>query len=170
MTTSAELLVDAFGRIKEEVHAVVAGLSTDELARRVNDDANSIAWLVWHLTRVQDDHVAGVAETRQVWESGEWAAQFGLPAGSMDTGYGNTSEQVAAIMVESADVLTAYYDAVHERTIRYVGTLTDDDLPRIVDKSWDPPVTLAVRLMSVINDDLQHAGQAAYLRGMIQYS
>jgi uncharacterized damage-inducible protein DinB len=167
--TSADLLTDAFERVRETVYDAVMGLTAEQLAFRPYPAGNSIAWLVWHLTRIQDDHVAGVAETRQVWESGEWAARFGLPAGSMDTGYGNTPEQVAAITVESAGVLTAYYDAVHERTILYVSTLTDDDLPRIVDKSWDPPVTLAVRLVSVINDDLQHAGQAAYLRGLIQY-
>ena len=167
--TSASLLTDAFERVRETVYDAVMGLTLEQLAFRPYPAGNSIAWLVWHLTRIQDDHIAGVAETEQVWESEEWAPRFGLPAGSMDTGYGNTSEQVAAIVVESAEVLTAYYDAVHVRTIRYVSTLTDDDLPRIVDKSWDPPVTLAVRLVSVINDDLQHAGQAAYLRGMIQY-
>ena len=167
--TSASLLTDAFERVRETVYDAVMGLTAEQLAFRPYPAANSIAWLVWHLTRVQDDHVAGVAETEQVWESGGWAPRFGLPTGSMDTGYGNTSEQVAVVIVESADVLTAYYDAVHERSIRYVSTLTDDDLPRIVDKSWDPAVTLSVRLVSVINDDLQHAGQAAYLRGMIQY-
>lgn len=167
--TSASLLADAFERVRETVYDAVMGLTAEQLAFRPYPAGNSIAWLVWHLTRVQDDHVADVAETGQVWESGEWAPRFGLAAGSMDTGYGNTSEQVARITVKSADVLTAYYDAVHERTIRYVTTLTDADLPRIVDKSWDPPVTLGVRLVSVIDDDLQHAGQAAYLRGMIQY-
>jgi len=167
--TSADLLTDAFERVRETVYDAVMGLTAEQLSFRPYPAGNSIAWLVWHLTRVQDDHIAGVAETRQVWEAGEWAPRFGLLTGSMDTGYGNTSEQVSAINVKSAEVLTAYYDAVHERTIRYVSTLTDDDLPRIVDKSWNPPVTLAVRLVSVINDDLQHAGQAAYLRGMIQF-
>src|SRR5262249_56478537 len=133
--TSGSLLADAFERVRETVYNAVMGLNAEQLAFRPYAAGNSIAWLVWHLTRVQDDHVAGVAETRQVWESGEWATRFGLPTGSMDTGYGDTSEQVSAITVESADVLTAYYDAVHERTIRYVSTLTDDDLPRIVDKS-----------------------------------
>ena len=167
--TSASLLTDAFGRVRETVYDAVMGLTAEQLAFRPYPAGNSIAWLVWHLTRIQDDHVAGVAETEQVWESGEWAARFGRPAGSMDTGYGNTLEQVAAIRVESAEVLTAYYDAVHEQTIRYVSTLTDADLARIVDRSWDPPVTLGVRLVSVIDDDLEHAGQAAYLRGMIEY-
>jgi len=167
--TSADLLTDAFERVREAVYDAVMGLTPEQLAFRPYPAGNSIAWLVWHLTRIQDDHVAGVAETSQVCESGEWAPRFGLEPGSVDTGYGHRPAQVAAITVTSSEVLTAYYDAVHERTIRYVSTLTDDDLPRIVDKSWDPPVTLGVRLMSVINDDLQHAGQAAYLRGMIQY-
>src|SRR6516225_9268172 len=131
--TSASLLTDAFSRVHEAVHAAVMGLTPEQLSFRPYPAGNSIAWLIWHLTRIQDDHIAGVAETREVWESGEWAQQFGLQAGSRDTGYGNTSEQVAAIVVKSAEVLTAYYDAVHERTIRYVSTLTDDDLPRIVD-------------------------------------
>jgi uncharacterized damage-inducible protein DinB len=167
--TSADLLTDAFGRVRESVHQAVMGLTPQQLAFRPYPGGNSIAWLVWHLTRIQDDHVAGVAGTKQVWQSGDWAPRFGLPADSMEHGYGHTPDQVTAIIVNSAEVLTAYYDAVHERTIRYVSTLTDADLPRIVDTSWDPPVTLAVRLVSVIDDDLEHAGQAAYLRGMIEY-
>ena len=167
--TSASLLADAFTRVRETVLEAVMGLTPEQLAFRPYPGGNSIAWLIWHLTRIQDDHVAGVVQTAQVWQSGEWAPRFGLAPGSMEHGYGHTPEQVAVIRVDSAEVLTAYYDAVHERTIRYVTTLTDADLPRIVDRHWDPPVTLGVRLVSVISDDLQHAGQAAYLRGLIEY-
>ena len=166
--TSADLLLDAFGRIRETVVEAVMGLTPEQLAFRPAPEANSIGWLVWHLTRVQDDHIAGVAKTEQVWSSGEWAPKFGLPAGSYDTGYGHSSGQVAAVKVDSAEVLTAYYDAVHERTLRFVTALTDADLPRVVDDAWDPPVTLAVRIISVISDDLQHAGAAMYLRGIIE--
>jgi uncharacterized damage-inducible protein DinB len=167
--TSASLLADGFSRVRETVSEAVMGLTPEQLAFRPYPEGNSIAWLVWHLTRIQDDHVAGVTQAEQVWQSGEWAPRFGLAPGSMEHGYGHTSEQVAALKVDSAEVLTAYYDAVHERTIRYVTTLTDADLRRIVDRNWDPPVTVAVRLVSVISDDLQHAGQASYLRGMIEY-
>jgi uncharacterized damage-inducible protein DinB len=169
-SASASLLTDGFERVREAVYDAVLGLAPEELAFRPYPDGNSVAWLIWHLTRIQDDHVAGVAQTKQVWESGDWAPKFGLESGSMDTGYGHTPKQVAAITVKSGETLTAYYDAVHERTIRYVRTLIDDDLSRIVDTYWDPPVTLGVRLVSVINDDLQHAGQAAYLHGMIAAS
>ncbi|MPY83893.1 MAG: DUF664 domain-containing protein [Actinophytocola sp.] len=164
---SAELLTDAFGRIKGAVQQAVDGLSPDELAYRVDDGANSVAWLVWHLTRIQDDHVCDAASTEQAWTAQGWADRFGLPFTVEDTGYGHSPDDVAAVRVESGELLTDYHDAVHEQTIAYVGTLVDEDLTRIVDRSWDPPVTLGVRLVSVIADDLQHAGQAAFIRGIL---
>jgi Protein of unknown function (DUF664) len=166
--TSPDLLADAFSRIREAVEEAVLGLTPAQLAYRPDPGANSIGWLVWHLTRIQDDHIAGVAQAEQVWDSGQWAKRFGLPPGSRDTGYGHGPESVAVVRPESSEVLLAYYDAVHEKTTRYVANLTEEDYGRIVDRRWDPPVTLAVRLVSVISDDLQHAGQAAYLRGMIE--
>jgi hypothetical protein len=165
--TSAELLADAFDRIRGIVHHAVDGLEPEQLAARVEPDANTIAWLVWHLTRIQDDHVADAAGTEQVWTSRGWAERFGLPFAPSATGYGHSSDDVAAVRVTSAGMLLEYHDEVYARTKGYVATLTDADLDRIVDRSWDPPVTLGVRLVSVISDDLQHAGQAAFLRGLV---
>ena len=162
-----DLLVDAFGRIKETVHGAVLGLSGEELAFRLDEGTNSITWLVWHLTRVQDDHVADAAGTSQVWSDDGWDRRFGLPFPAEETGYGHDADEVSAVQVPSGDLLTGYHDAVHERTLRYLTTLSDDDLDRVVDESWDPPVTLGVRLVSVINDDMQHAGQAGFLRGVV---
>jgi hypothetical protein len=164
--TSADLLTDAFGRIREEVHLATDGLSREQLAYRVDAEANSIAWLIWHLTRIQDDHVCGVAHRQQAWTAAGWADRFGLPFGPEATGYGHDPREVAAVQAD-AETLTGYHDAVFEDTIRYVGTLTDADLPVVVDESWDPPVTLGVRLVSVISDDLQHVGQAAFIRGFL---
>ena len=168
--TSAELLVDAFGRIREVVHRVVGGLTPEQLAFRLGPEANSIAWLVWHLTRIQDDHLADAAQAEQVWTSQGWAERFGLPFHPLATGYGHGADEVAAVRVESGELLVGYYDAVHRQTIGYVERLNDADLARIVDRSWDPPVSLGVRLVSVIADDLQHAGQAAFVRGILQRS
>jgi uncharacterized damage-inducible protein DinB len=166
--TAADLLVDAFGRIRQIVHRVVEGLTPEELTARVDGDANSIAWLVWHLTRIQDDHIADAAESEQVWTSGGWADRFALPFDESATGYGHSSDEVAAVRVESGELLTGYHDAVNERTLAFVEPLTNPDLGRIVDESWDPPVTLGVRLVSVISDNLQHAGQAAFVRGILE--
>jgi uncharacterized damage-inducible protein DinB len=165
--TSAEVLADAFSRVRHVVHQAVDGLPPESLAERIEPGANSIAWLVWHLARVQDDHVSEVAGTEQVWSSEGWAGRFGLPFPTSATGYGHGSQEVAAVRVDSAEVLTGYYDAVHEQTTRFVAGVTDGDLGRIVDESWDPPVSLGVRLVSVISDNLQHAGQAAFIRGIL---
>jgi hypothetical protein len=166
--TSSDLLADAFGRIRDAVYEVVDGLNPVQLEFRPDPQANSIAWLVWHLTRVQDDHIAGVAQTSQLWTADGWAARFGLPFDVTETGYGQQADAVAAVRVASGDLLTGYYDAVYTDTIRHVQRVSDADLGRIVDERWDPPVTLGVRLVSVISDGLQHAGQAAYLRGLVE--
>ncbi|HTI15955.1 MAG TPA: DUF664 domain-containing protein [Dictyobacter sp.] len=162
---SNKLIIDAFGRVQGVVHQTLNGLSVEDLAFRPTASANSIGWLVWHLTRVQDDHIADVAHTKQVWHTG-WSKQLALPFADDATGYGQSSNDIAAVKV-SADLLLGYYDAVHEATIAYVQSLKDEDYANIVDTRWNPPVTLAVRLISVISDDLQHAGQAAYIRGLL---
>lgn len=164
---SRALLIEAFGRIQPIVEGVVDGLDADQLAARPDAEANSVAWLVWHLTRVQDDHVADVAGTEQVWTAGGWHERFGLPFDAAATGYGHTSDEVAAVRPESSELLTGYHAEVAAATRSYLDELTDADLDRVVDEGWDPPVTLGVRLVSVIGDDLAHAGQAAYVRGLL---
>jgi Protein of unknown function (DUF664) len=164
--TPAQLLTDAFERIADGVPGVVEGLDEDQLTWRPGPDANHIAWLVWHLTRIQDDHVADVAGLEQVWTAQGFYDRFGLPFEPGDTGYGHTSEQVAQVRAP-AELLTAYLTAVHEQTTDYLAGVTADDLDRVVDTRWDPPVTLGVRLVSVVDDDLQHLGQAAYVRGLL---
>ncbi|GAU70418.1 hypothetical protein SSP35_19_00540 [Streptomyces sp. NBRC 110611] len=166
MTTSTDLLIDAFGRIREVVEEAVTGLGPEELGARPDDGANSIGWLVWHLTRVQDDHLADAAGTEQIWTSDGWYGRFGLPFAADDTGYGHSRLNVAKVRDLTAELLMGYHQAVHDSTVRYVAGLADEEFPRIVDRSWSPPVTLGVRLISVIADGLQHAGQAAYVRGL----
>ena len=163
----AELLRDLFDRVAVDVHGAVEGLDVDALAHRVDGSTNSIAWLVWHLTRVQDDHVAEVAGIEQAWTRAGWADRFGLPFPAGATGYGDGDAEVAAVRVD-ADLLLGYYDDVHARTLRYLAGLTEADLDRVVDRRWDPPVTLGVRLVSVADDDIQHAGQAALVRGIVE--
>lgn len=167
MTTAPELLTDAFERIRSTVHSAVDGLDERQLTTRIDPDANSIAWLVWHLARVQDDHVAGAAGSEQVWTAAGWHERLGLPFPASALGYGMSSDEVGRVRA-AADLLAGYADAVLDRSLEYLATLDDADLDRVVDEDWDPPVTLAVRLVSVVNDDLQHAGQAAYVRGVVE--
>lgn len=164
--TPTDLLTEALERVRESVHAVLDGLGPDDLVHRPTPDANPIGWLVWHLTRVQDDHVADVAGTEQVWVAGRFADRFDLPYATEEHGWGQSSEQVGRFRAE-ADLLAEYYDATHRRTLEYLAGLGPDDLDRVVDERWDPPVTLGVRLVSVVNDDTQHVGQAAYVKGLL---
>jgi uncharacterized damage-inducible protein DinB len=166
MATSADILLDALSRVHDNVHHAVDGLTEKQLTFRPGGTGNSIAWLVWHLARVQDDHVAEVAGTEQVWTAKGYAKDFGLPFDAADTGYGHSLDEVGLVNL-SAEQLAEYYDAVHEVTETYLKSCTDADLDRVVDDRWDPPVTLGVRLVSVIDDDAQHSGQAAYVRGLV---
>ncbi len=162
---TTDILVDAYGRIRQIVHRVTDGLDTEALEFRPDPDANSIGWLVWHLTRVQDDHISEIAGHEQAWIT--WAQRFAMQPDPTNTGYGHTTQDVAAVRTTAED-LRDYHDVVHDRTLAYLETIDADELERIIDRGWDPPVSVGVRLVSVIGDDLQHAGQAAYVRGLIE--
>ncbi|MDR7081004.1 putative damage-inducible protein DinB [Arthrobacter ginsengisoli] len=162
---SNELLLDSFGRIREIVAATLEGIDDDALVRRPAGNGNSIAWLIWHLSRVEDAQLASAAGLKQVWTAQGFAGRFGLPLSERDTGYGHSFDKVNAVKAPP-ELLQEYYDAVHRQTVTFLATLGDADFDRIVDTRWDPPVTLGVRLVSTIADGLQHAGQAAYAKGL----
>ncbi|GAB3256623.1 DinB family protein [Arthrobacter pigmenti] len=162
-----DVLLEAYSRIPDLVMGAADGLEPGDLEARPNGTGNSIGWLLWHLTRVQDDHIADTAGTEQLWTEEDWVGRFDLPFDPADTGFGHSSGQVDAVNVESADLLVEYYNAVHQRTIKYVQQLTEQDLDKVIDDSWNPPVTLGVRLVSVTQDCVQHAAQAAYVRGLL---
>ncbi|TNC21927.1 mycothiol transferase [Amycolatopsis alkalitolerans] len=166
MSAVSDLVIDGFDRVQRAVHAAVRGLDEDRLAEAPAGGANTIAWLVWHLTRVQDDHLADLEDAPQVWTEKGWYERFGLPFGEGATGYGHSAKEVASVRAP-ANLLTGYHDAVHDQTVAWLSGLKESQLDRIVDEAWDPPVSLGVRLVSVLSDDLQHAGQAAYVRGIV---
>jgi hypothetical protein len=165
--TPAEVLIDALTRTTEGAEGLLGGLSGDDLTHRPAPGANSIAWLVWHLTRVQDDHVADVAGLEQVYTSQGYAERFGLPLDDRDTGYGHSPDEVGQVEAP-ADLLLEYLQAVHAQTVGWLRGVSEEDLDRVVDRRWDPPVTLGVRLVSVADDCAQHLGQASYLRGLLR--
>jgi hypothetical protein len=176
LSASQELLRDSFTRLIEHVDGLVDGLTDEVATYQPAPDANSIAWLIWHSARVQDVQVCDVAAQldgrsdkprsgADVWTSDGWVDRFGLDLPRDDTGYGHSADDVRKVRA-SAELLAGYYHAVHDMTLAFVETLRDDDLQRIVDKRWNPPVTASARLVSVIDDCAQHLGQAAYLRGI----
>ncbi len=165
--TSVELLTDSFTRIPRLVRATVEGLQPAQLRERLDPDANPVGWLIWHLTRVEDDHVSEIAGRPQAWVGEGWAERFGRAADPSDTGYGHSSAQVAGFDPVSADLLVEYHDRVAARTFEGLQGAGDEDLDRVIDVRWDPPVTVGVRFVSVIGDCLQHVGQAAFVKGVL---
>jgi hypothetical protein len=164
---TGDVLIDGFGRVQEVVHETLDGLSAEDLAFRPEPDANSIAWLVWHLSRIEDDHVADLLGVEQRYTADGWADRFGFPFDDSAHGYGHSSEDVAAVRVNGPELLVAYHDATHDLVVSYCRSVDAAELDRVVDRRWDPPVTAGVRIVSVLSDCLQHAGQAAYVRGLL---
>jgi len=160
-----ELLRDSFTRLIEHVEDLTDGL-TDEIALfRPTSTANSIAWLLWHSARQQDLQLCDIAGIEQVWTRDGWDDRFGLELAGNDHGYGHGPEDVGKIRA-SADLLAGYYHGVHKVTLEYIASVTAEDLKRVVDTRWTPPVTASARLVSIIDDAAQHLGQAAYIRGI----
>jgi hypothetical protein len=164
----ASLLLDLYGRIPPLAHDVVDGVELAKLLEPPSPGANPIAWLIWHTARVQDHYFSEQLDTDQIWVEDDWARRFGLDADPSNNGYGHSAAEVAAVRPTEPAVLLEYLDAVYHRTRTVLQALTSADLDRIVDESWDPPVTLGVRLVSIADDGVQHLGQAAYVRGLLQ--
>ena len=163
----AGLLLDMYGRVPELARHAVADLEAADLVRAPAPGANTIGWLVWHLTRVEDEHVSELIGVDQLWVTNDFAGRFGLDPDPHNTGYGHGPDDVAAVRPESADALIDYLEAVDARVREFLATITPKDLDTVVDRRWDPPVTMGVRLVSVADDCIQHAGQAGYARGLL---
>jgi hypothetical protein len=164
---SIEVLQDLYSRIGPTAVRAAEGLPEDVLTARLDPEANTIAWLVWHLARGQDLQVSAAVGREQVWTAGGWDARFDLPFGPDESGYGHTADDVAQVR-SSAELLVGYVQDVAAESVDVISQLAEADLDVVVDRAWDPPVTLGVRLVSVAVDALEHAGQAAFLRGVLE--
>ncbi|MFT8396459.1 mycothiol transferase [Propionibacterium sp.] len=167
MTVDAlDILTDSFDRGLETLPALLDGLGPEDLLWRPGPDANPIAWLSWHIDRCMDAQMAPLMDLPQIWDQG-WRERFGLPYPPLAMGYGQTSEEVAQFDLVDAQLLLGYHHEVAALVRTVLAAERNKDLGRIVDTRWDPPVTAAVRLVSVINDVNQHTGQIAYLKGLL---
>jgi len=164
-----ELIIDGYGRILQVLEEVLDGLTQDDLNQQPRPDCNSMGWLIWHLTRVQDDHIASLMGKDQLWTSEGWHARFNRAPEPKDIGFGHSSKDVAAFQSPDVKTLLGYHRAVLERTKGYIAALSLSDLARKLDEPWYKPLpTVGVRLISIMSDSLQHAGQIAYLRGLLK--
>lgn len=167
--TAIDVLLECYGRIPDLLRDVIDGIDPATLLHQPVIDGhpnNSIGWIVWHIGRMVDAQIAELTGSAEVYADG-WAKRLGVPYPASTHGYGQNAADVARFTVASPNALSDYYDAVHARTVEALHAMRPDDLNRVVDERWDPPVTALVRLVSVVDDAAQHAGQAAYLKGLL---
>ena len=163
------LIIDGYGRVWQVLEEALDRLPQDDLNQQPRPDCNSMGWLTWHLTRVQDDHIASLMGKGQLWTSEGWHAKFNRAPEPKDIGFGHSSEDVAAFQSPDVKTLLDYHRAVLERTKGYIATLSLSDLDRELNEPWYQPLpTVGVRLISIMSDSLQHAGQIAYLCGLLK--
>ncbi len=163
-----DLIIDGYDRIFETLDPALKGLTKAELDKQPDSKSNPLGWTVWHLARGQDSQIADLAKTEQLWLKDGWHKKFKRPADAGDTGYGDSAAEVAAFRSPTAAVLLEYCRAVVAASNRYLKSIDVKELGRVLDEDYQPPPTVGVRIVSVMADSLEHAGEAAYIRGLIK--
>jgi hypothetical protein len=163
-----ELIVDGFDRLPDLAGDALAGVRAADLDWPPGPGRNPLGWTVWHLTRVEDGQIADLMGEPDLWTRDGWHRKFDRPPDHEDSGYGHTARQVAAFRSPSAKVQLDYLRAATERTKQYLARLSPSDLDRVLDEPGPDPATVGVRLLSILADCHQHAGEAAYIRGLIR--
>ena len=163
------VVADALGRVNRVLHRAIEGVPAEVLNKQPMPGSNSMAWLAWHLCRVQDHHISDLLEAPQLWVAEGWHEKFGMAKDEGETGTGHSLGQMAAVKVDSAGLSLGYADAVYERAKHYLATVTPEGLDaEINEPQYFPLPTVGVRLVSIISDNTQHAGQVMYARGLVE--
>ena len=163
------LLVSIYRRMTEETEKILDGLTVEDLRKRPSPGANPIGWLIWHATRSMDRTIGDAVTGQQLWVRDGWHARFGMPPDPMDTGYGHTDEQVDALKIPDVKTLLDYHRAVMNVLENHLGDLSEADLDREYPFSVEPGTKMPFSRRILANvHDIQHIGQAAYVRGLIK--
>ena len=162
-----EMLMGGYEGVLRTLEYTLDGLNEEDLNWQPKPDCNSIGWLAWHLTRWHDVMVSNLMKAEQLWIKEGWHQKFGRAADKEDSGMGAKAEDLAKFKSPDAETQLGYQKAVLERSRRYFPTLTPQDLDKIFEGTpFKPPPTWGMMLMGTLSDSLQHAGQAAYVRGL----
>ena len=169
--TTLEMLIDVLSRSRERFDRAFDGVTLEQANTRPTPDLapriDSLTWLAWHTARELDIQVAPLAGLEPVWITGGHRERFALPLPDDTEDWHHTPEQAALVRVDDLTVLTDYLDAAYALIRGYLAGLTTASLDDVVDRAWDPPVTRASRLASIIDDAAQHSGQAVYTRRLL---
>src|SRR5699024_1481813 len=163
-----KVLQDLVARPSQALDNFWDDLDPSRLNNHPGGHPNSIAWLIWHTARETDAQIAPLADQEQVWTADGFDARFGLTdvhRGTGEVGLGQSAEQARAVTVEATPegkrLLREYLDPVYAMATRWIATLNETELDRVIDDQFDPRVTLGIRVISVLDDVTQHIEQTA---------
>ncbi len=162
-----ESVVSTLQRNWAMVDSAMEGLDQETINRIPAEQCNSIAWILWHMSRVVDTFVNTRFQSRpQLWIAGGWHQRFGMGDDPDDRGVGWTMEQVASWSPPDLSVQLGYHQAVREAAAGYLSSATEADLAEVkVIPPAPEPRTVANALGQMVWDAVAHGGQIAYLRG-----
>lgn len=158
-----DILLDSFTRVRDAMHRLLPDLTEAELTQEPHPP---IGWLAWRLSRIMDSNISRLSGREQLWIAEGWAARFGMPPEPADYGRSakHTRAQVRAFRA-SSEVLLAYHDAAYERTKAYLESVSEKGLARELDEpQYQPLPTVAVRIVSVLENAMTNQGQISYLK------
>lgn len=164
------VLLDALDRSRERLGRALADVTAEQAGARPVDALapriDSLAWLVWHTAREIDLQVSDLAGQEALWTS-RYARLLDLPLPDDTEDWRHSPEESARVRVSDLAPLIEYLDAAYALARDYIGSLDPATLNEVIDRSWDPPVTRAARLVSIIDDAAQHSGQAVWARRLL---
>ena len=165
--SAGEISNAAYDRIGGVFQRALTGLSIEQLGEQPSGpESNPIGWLAWHLTRTQDKTYSQLLGEEEAWTAGRWCERFGQPS-DRGTGNGDSLEQVRAFDPIDSDTLIAYFEAARAKSRRFLDGVTDDDLEKPSAAGVARDETIKLSIARVTGDLIQHTGQIAYIRGLV---
>ena len=166
MSTFKAAIQSGLEEYLQALQRTLEGLTPAEVRWQPTLHTNHIAWLVWHMARMEDRWVSRVRQHPEVWTADGWAERFRMDSAS--NGVGQTMEEVRAMPEIPLTDLLAYFDAVRAVTRPYLAQATDTDLSREYPLPRGGTVTGSWVLGHILVEESQHLGQVALLRGMMR--
>ena len=165
--SAGEISNAAYARIGGVFNRALTGLSIEQLkAQPSGPEGNPIGWTAWHLTRTQDMNYSRLLGTEEAWVADGWHERFGL-APDRGTGNGDSLEQVRGFDPVDAETLMAYFEAARAKSRAFLEAVKDEDLEKPSAVGVPQNETIKISIARVTGDLIQHTGQIAYVRGLV---
>ncbi|WP_163654843.1 DinB family protein [Listeria sp. PSOL-1] len=162
-----QLSIDTLARAKERFEESLNQMSVAESNTMPAPLIKSVTWLIWHTARELDYQISDLNKSQPLWLSQGWKEKFGLDLPDDTEDWHHTPQEAAKVIVSDKAILLDYLNASIDFTTSFLNTLEEESLDEIIDANWDPVVTRATRIVSIIDDAVMHSGQAVYTRRLV---